>query len=103
MDDGVELAEIVRQLRGELALAAWQGEHQELKFELGPIELEFHVVVEKSKAGGGKARVLVADVDGRRQQTSSITHRIKLTLQPRLRDEPDRSPHIAGRALDGEE
>ncbi len=100
MDGGIELAELIRQLRGDLALAAWEGEGKELRFELGPIELEFQVAVESARQAGGKARVLVVDIGGDWQRTNSVTHRIKLTLQPRM---GDGSPLVSGRAFPGEE
>jgi hypothetical protein len=36
----VELAKVIGQLRQELTAAMWEGEGEDLRFELGPVELE---------------------------------------------------------------
>jgi hypothetical protein len=99
----IALAEVIRQLRGDLALAEWQGEGKDLKFELGPIELEFAVVVDSSRQAGARARLWVVDVNADGRKGSSVTHRIKLMLQPRDPAAPDRQPWVADRPVDGEE
>jgi hypothetical protein len=99
----IGLAEVIRQLRGDLALAEWEGGHKDLKFELGPIELEFAVVVDSSRQAGARARLWVVDLSANGKKGLSVTHRIKLTLQPGNPDEPEGRPWVAGRSADGEE
>ncbi|GAB3852651.1 trypco2 family protein [Dactylosporangium cerinum] len=99
--EGVGLAEVIRQLRGDLYLAGWQGEGKDPKFALGPIELEFAVVVDSSRGGKAAAKLWVVDVaaDGRR--SSQVTHRIKLVLQPT--DAEGRPTVVSGPMVEGEE
>ncbi|HZN18258.1 MAG TPA: trypco2 family protein [Micromonosporaceae bacterium] len=102
MDDGIELADLIWQLRHELSRAAWAGEHTDLRFEAGPVELELTVAVERSTAPGVKARLLVVDAEMGARRASTVTQRIHLTLYPRRADAPDRSPLIAGDSEKGE-
>jgi hypothetical protein len=99
--EGVGLAEVLRQLRGDLYLAEWQGEGKEPRFELGPIELEFAVVVDSSRGGSAGAKLWVVDVSAEGKRTAQTTHRIKLTLQPT--DAQGRRTSVSGEVLDGEE
>src|SRR5262249_16310929 len=115
VDDGVELADVIWQLRHELSRAMWAGEHTDLRFEAGPIELELTVAVEKAtqpgvKAGllgmdaelGGKGRVLVMEGELGGRRATTVTQRIHLTLHPRRADADGVSPLITGRAEEGE-
>jgi len=99
--EGVGLAEVLRQLRGDLYLAGWQGEGLEPRFELGPIELEFSVVVDSSRGGKAAAKLWVVDVSAEGRTSSQATHRIKLTLQPT--DAHGQRTSVAGDVVDGEE
>ena len=107
VDGGIELAELIRQIRGELSLAMWSGQHHEapdqLKFELGEVELELEFVVQNTHKPGGKAKLLVVDVEYGHEATRTSTHRIKLAMQPRLPGQPERRPWISGAPVDGEE
>ncbi len=83
---GVEwigLAEAVQVLREELAAAQESGEGESLRFEVGPVELEFAVVARRS--GGGKAGiqfgVVTLGVEG--GLSKEETHRIKVRLTPK--------------------
>ena len=46
----IELAEVIGELRRELQQAMHAGEGEPLRFELGPVELEATVAVEKRAA-----------------------------------------------------
>jgi hypothetical protein len=76
----IELTEVIGELRRELQEAINAGEGEQLRFELGPVELEATVAVEKG--GGGGVWVLELGGDAKAGQVS--THRVKLSLQPRL-------------------
>jgi hypothetical protein len=102
MDDGIELADLIWQLRHELSRAMWAGEHTDLRFEAGPVELELAVAVEKSNEPGVKARFLVLDAGVAARRSSTVTQRISLTLHPRRADDPGRSPLIGGEPTIGE-
>ena len=60
----IELAEVIGELRRELQAAMHDGEGEELRFELGPVELEATVVVEKGGGGGAKVRFWVIELGG---------------------------------------
>lgn len=98
MDDGVELADLIWQLRHELSRAMWAGENADIRFEPGPVELELTVAVEKSNEPGVKAKFLVVDAGMNARRASTVTQRICLTLHPRLAEDPDRNPLISGRS-----
>jgi hypothetical protein len=80
----IELAEVIAELRRELQEAMNAGEGEPLRFELGPVELEATVAVEKSGGGGAKVRFWVIEVGGDAKVGEVSTHRVKLSLQPRL-------------------
>ncbi|MFD9903764.1 trypco2 family protein [Streptomyces sp. NPDC059063] len=86
----VPLAEAIARLRRELqdAIAAGQGE--QLKFELDAVVLELEVALSTGAGAGAKAgfwSVLTAEATADHRRGS--THRLTLTLTPRLADAPD--------------
>jgi len=91
----IELAELVGQLRAELTEAMRAGEHAELRFELGPVELELTLAVSKEVKPGAKVRFLVVEAGTDASVASGSTQRIKLTLDPRRAGHPGR-PFVAG-------
>ncbi|GAB3835188.1 trypco2 family protein [Dactylosporangium cerinum] len=99
---GVELGDLIWQVRHELSRAMWAGEHTDLRFEAGPVELELTVAVEKASQPGMKAKLLVVDVEFGRSNTSTTTQRIHVTLHPRRADAPDRPAMIAGGSMENE-
>lgn len=80
----VELAEVIRDLRGELERAIVAGDGEALRFELGPIELEVSVAIEVSARAGTKIRFLVMELGAQGNIDHASTQRIKLTLSPRF-------------------
>jgi Trypsin-co-occurring domain 2 len=86
----IELAEVIRQLRQELDLARTSATGEVLQFEMGTIELEVMVALEKDISAGLKVRFWVVDLGADTRAVSSSTHRIRLTLQPTV---PTASPH----------
>ena len=103
LDNEIELADLIWQVRRELSQAGWAGESSDLRFEAGPVELELTVAVERSTTPGVKARLLVVDTEMAARRASTVTQRIRLTLQPRLAADPHRSPLISGPAVKGEQ
>jgi hypothetical protein len=73
-----------RDLRDELEGAIRAAEGEALRFELGPIELEVSVGLERTGQAGAKVRfwVMESGVDG--TVGTASTQRIKLALQPTL-------------------
>ena len=98
----VELAELIGQLRAELTDAMHAGADAELRFELGPVELELTVAIEKEAKPGAKVRFLVVELGTDTKVASTRTQRIKVTLEPRRASEPDRKPWISGTEVPGE-
>ncbi len=99
---GVELRELVAELRGELVAAMGDGEDAPIRFELGPIQIELTVTVEKASSAGAKVRFWVVDASADAQLSRSGVQRISLTLEPRRADSPSQRPMISGDAVPGE-
>ena len=86
----VGLADAVRAVRRELQAAMAEGTGQELRFTVGPVELEFEVEMTKSAGGGAKVYVLNGTID----RASTTTHHLKVTLTPL--DASGKSPQVNG-------
>jgi Trypsin-co-occurring domain 2 len=78
------------------------GEHADIRFEMGTIEVELTVTVEKEAKPGAKVRFWVVEVGGEARVASSSLQRIKLTLEPRRAGQLDRKPFVSGPEIDGE-
>ena len=98
----IELSAVIKDLRDELQSAIKVGKGEDLRFELGTIELEVTVAVDRSDDGGGKVRFWVVELGAKRRRDTANTQRIKLSLTPKLAGER-RPPRISGRAEAGEE
>ncbi|MGW7529992.1 trypco2 family protein [Streptomyces sp. NPDC054783] len=79
----VELSDVIKQLRQELKEAVSAGDGQDLRFELGPVELELTVAIEKAASTGAKVRFWVVDANMDGKVAAISTQRIHLTLEPR--------------------
>lgn len=93
----IELAQVIRELRAELYQAVAEGVDEDLRFEVGLIELEVTVAVTREASAGGKIRFWVAEADGAGKHADATTQRLKLSLLPTL-ESTGRSPYIAGQA-----
>jgi hypothetical protein len=103
MEDSVELADMIGQLRRELSRAMWAGEYADLRFEAEKVELELTVGVERDRSPEARIRILVLDIGAQATKKSMVTQRITLTLRPVLAESPDRAARLAGRELPDEE
>jgi hypothetical protein len=92
------LSEVIAQLRAELAEAMRAGENEQLRFELGPVEVELTVGVDKEAKPGAKAKFWVLELGTETRFEATSTQRIKLTLDPRDTAQPGRRPTISGDA-----
>jgi hypothetical protein len=90
------LTEVIAQLRAELTEAMRVGEDEDLRFELGPVELELTVGVDKEAKPGAKAKFWVLELGAETRFAATSTQRIKLTLDPRHTAQPGRRPTISG-------
>lgn len=98
MDDAVELADVIWQLRSELTRAAWGGENKDLRFKAEKVELELVVGIEKSRDPQVKVKFWVFDAGIGAQRKATSTQTIRLTLQPVFADSPDKTAMIGGAA-----
>lgn len=80
----VELAELISELRRELQAARDAGAGEDLRFELGPVELEMTLAIRREVGGGGKVRFWIVELGGEGNYGNDATQRIKLTIQPRV-------------------
>jgi hypothetical protein len=79
----IELSAAVRAVREQLAQAALDGTGSAVRFEVGPIQMEFAVEIRREAGvkGGVKAWVLSADAEARASR--GTTHRVSFTLTPK--------------------
>ncbi|MCX5339206.1 MULTISPECIES: trypco2 family protein [Streptomyces] len=84
--DELELHRAVGLVRDELVRAAAEGAGEGLRFQVGPIGMEFTVELRKDVAakGGFRAWVLSGDVNAGLSRIA--THKINLTLTPMYED-----------------
>ena len=98
----IEVAELIGQLRTELNTATETGKTEDLRFDLGPIELELTVAVGKEAKPGAKVRFWVVELGADAKLSATNTQKIKLTLQPRRASQPGRKPDVSGNEVPGE-
>jgi len=82
MPDPIPLATAIRVLREQLQDAVRAGEGEELRFALGPVELELQV--EAAHEGGGEAGIKfwLVSIGAKGGRSSSTTHTVRLSLTP---------------------
>lgn len=61
-----------------------QGEGEEVRFALGPVELEFQVEVSNDAGVDGGVKFWVVSLGGRGTRSSGQTHTVRLSLSPVL-------------------
>ncbi|MGH3698852.1 MAG: trypco2 family protein, partial [Pseudonocardiaceae bacterium] len=72
-------------LRQELSAAMREGEGEDLRFELGTVELELTVAVSREAGPNAKVRFWVIELGADATVSSQATQRITLTLDPHRR------------------
>lgn len=77
------LAEAIRALRMELQRATQAGKEEPMRFELGPVEMEFLLEVRKDAGADAGVRFGVISVGGKGNMSSGSTHRVMLSLTPK--------------------
>jgi hypothetical protein len=86
--DLIPLADTIAALREQLAAAVKGGEGQEIRFQVGPVQLTFNVVVQREGEADGKIsfKVLGWGVEGGASGKISDQHTqtITITLTPKL-------------------
>lgn len=79
----IGLSDAIAALRAELVTAMAAGQSEVLRFELGPVELEFTVDVHKEGGADAGIRWGVVSFGATGSARSATGHRVKLVLQPR--------------------
>jgi hypothetical protein len=83
-DDGsVDLAEAVASVRRELLRAQNEAVGSDVRFAVGPVELEFAVTVSREAKGEASIKVLsLLSLGAGAGVSSGATNRVKVTLNP---------------------
>jgi hypothetical protein len=102
-DEGVELSDVIRQVRGDLERAIWAGEGKHLGFRLGDVELQLEVSIARVTKPGATIKLMVLDAEAKQERSRTSRHHVKVTLHPQLRDSPDETPWVSSLAVEGEE
>jgi hypothetical protein len=74
------LKETLEALRIEISESILLSEGKEIRFEMGEIELEMQVVIEKSKESKGGVKFWVVEMGCGMAAKDSITHKIKISF-----------------------
>ncbi|WP_328913396.1 MULTISPECIES: trypco2 family protein [unclassified Streptomyces] len=78
----VGLAEVIRQIRGELEQAREEARDQALGFTVEKVSLEFTVQVHKSGSAQGGLRIGVVTAEAGGGVERGTTHRVQVDLTP---------------------
>jgi Trypsin-co-occurring domain 2 len=78
----IPLAAAIRALRSELLEAVRAGEDDEIRFALGPIELELTVEATRERGGDAGVRFSLLSAGARSTRASGSTQVVRLTLTP---------------------
>ncbi len=69
-------------MREELAQAVREGQDDEVRFQVGPVDLEFHVEISKETSGKAGIAFWLITAGGGGSRRSSTAHTVKINLQP---------------------
>jgi Trypsin-co-occurring domain 2 len=78
----IPLAAAIRALRRELVEAVHEGEGEEVRFALGPVELDLQITLSREAGAEGKIAFWVVALGGKGMRTSTTTHTLHLKLSP---------------------
>jgi Trypsin-co-occurring domain 2 len=91
----IGLREAVSALRAELSDSIVASVDEQLRFEVGEMELQFEVEVERVAEGSGGIRFWVVEVGAKASKASTVTHTVTIPLKPVTKD---REPVLTGSA-----
>jgi hypothetical protein len=80
--DKLSLKDTIGAIRRELTESIRAAQGEELRFEVGEIELEFEVEVERTTEGTGGVKFWVVELGGKVGGSSSVTHRVSMHIKP---------------------
>lgn len=78
----IGLADAIRALRAELSESIRAGTGKDLRFEVGEIELQFQVEVERSHKASAGINIWVVEAGGEGARASTTTHVVTIPLKP---------------------
>ncbi|MFE2531420.1 trypco2 family protein [Streptomyces sp. NPDC059371] len=86
-DDGpagasVDLVAAVQALRAQITEAAASDPDSDIRFQVGPIQLEFTVALTRDRTVKGGVKAWVVTADAERKRSTAHTHRVTLNLTP---------------------
>jgi len=88
------LAQAIGGIRAELAEAMASAPDDQLRFDVGDVELEFTVDVRHDQQARGGVRVWVAELGGDAGRSRGLTNRLKVILHP-VDPATGQSPRVA--------
>lgn len=97
-DSWAGLADAVKGIRAELDAAMAEGVGKNVQFEVGPVEMEFAVDIQKDATADFGVRVWVLSLGAKGGANKGSTNRIKVVLNPKdqhgkqLKISSDRDP-----------
>jgi Trypsin-co-occurring domain 2 len=83
---GLGLAAAVRGLRAELTAAMTAGEGERVRFELGPVRMEFSVELTDERGVDAGVKFWVITAGGKGSRSSGSTHTVTVELTPKGAD-----------------
>lgn len=78
----IRLASAIRALRSELQEAVRAGDGEELRFVLGPIELELQVEASSDVGGDAGIKFWLVSLGAKAGRSSQTSHTMRLSLTP---------------------
>jgi hypothetical protein len=97
----IGLSDAIEGLRYELAVAAWRGKGQWLRFKPGPIELTVEATVTSKAEGHAGVRWWIVEAGGSGSSERAATHTVKLNLDPVMFNEAGQQVEMLVEDLDG--
>src|SRR5215469_13806178 len=76
------LAEAIEGIRTEISDAMTAGKDENVRFDVGPVELEFSVEVQRELSAHAGVKVWVVDIGGAGGRSGASSHRVKIILNP---------------------
>lgn len=93
----IGLKQAIEALRVELSDAIASSANEQLRFQVGPINLEFQVEIEHSAEASGGMKFWVVQLGGKGSRTSTTAHTVSMSLTPVSQD--SREPVLTGSAM----
>jgi len=101
--DGIDLTNVIQQLRYDIEKTWWEGQQSAVAMEVGPVELEVSVAVEKSGDAKLGVKFYVINASTGAKGSVTDTQRIKIVLTPRDRRSPTGPLLIGATAEQGDD